>query len=320
MKPWKRLLFAGSEAAIRTALADAVGLPVLELGVTEPVDGDLVVVEAMADHGVLAALPGGHAFTACRTWKVKPGVAVALVLRSDDGFGPQIARFCLADAVLTFDASTGRLDCGAITGVAPRRRGKDVDGLLARMEHGFAAGQRGASALQRLLQFEQEDGLLQQLQDPETGLFNGPFAAWKLDEEWKRAQRFHLPLSLLLVDLGPLPANLSPSASRGLFAEVAGVFLNECRDIDVLARFSPQTFLVLLPGTGPDGAVVVARRVLAALQQRAPGGSALRPACGLAAVPHSGVTDRRQFLSLAESCLHRAQSGEGDGGLVLSWE
>ncbi|MFB3051954.1 MAG: hypothetical protein ACE1Z0_08210, partial [Acidimicrobiia bacterium] len=112
--------------------------------------------------------------------------------------------------------------------------------------------------------------MLRQLQDSETWLFDGPYATWKLDEEWRRSNRFHEPLSLVLLDVGVGLLELPDADRRAVLVDAASVFLNECRDIDILARFSPTTFLFLLPGTGTDGADILAQRTIASLQERLP--------------------------------------------------
>jgi GGDEF domain-containing protein len=131
--------------------------------------------------------------------------------------------------------------------------------------------------------------------------------------------RFHQPLSLLLVDLGPGVQQVADARRRELLAEAAGVFLNECRDIDVLARFAPTVFLLLLPGTGPAGAEVLAGRILAALRQRLQGVPGLLPACGSCSVPATEIPDRKAFLAVTEACLRRAQAS-GAGGLCTTWQ
>lgn len=316
-----RAFHVGSSSGLREALAVLLGRPVLAGPAPELRAGDVVVVESSAP---AQDLPCGNAFTACRAWKEQRGVAVYLALSPDDRFGPGLARFCLADGHVVWDPARGLVataDLGPARARAPRR---SVDQLLERVERSMAGdGERAVSALQRLLHWERQDTLLHRLQDPETGLFDGPYASLKLDEEFKRAQRMHLPLALILLDMGLAAAELPVAgpARRELLAEVASVFLNECRDIDVLARFTETTFLFLLPGTGADGAAVLARRMLDALAERSFAGTVrLQPSAGLAVVPASGVADRRTFVAVAEACLERARSGAGDGGLCTSWE
>lgn len=318
MATGKRWFWVGSRPDVRGALATALGGPPEALPATAAAAGDIVVVDALASAADCAALPPGHAFGGVRFLKETKGLAVYVVVAADDRVGTQISRFVLADGVLPWHAASQRLDTAELQHAPASSRRAPVDQLLAKLEPKLGATS-GESSLQRLLRFEQDDSLARQLQDAETGLFDGPYATLKLDEEWKRAHRFHQPLSLLLLDLGPRIAGLDAAARRLIFAEAAGVFLNECRDIDVLARFAPTVFLLLLPGTGPDGAEVLARRILAALGQRFPGRADVQPCCGVGTVPSSDVPDRRAFLAIAEACLSRARAS-GSGAVCTSWQ
>ena len=318
MATGKRWYFVGSRAAVREALATALGGPPVAAAVASAAAGDTVVVATLATASECAALPMGHVCSGVRALKETKGLAVYVVVAAEDRVGMQLARFVLADGVLPWHADGATLDMRELqqAPVGPRRA--PVDQLLAKLEPKLASSS-GESSLQRLLRFEREDSLSHRLQDAETGLFDGPYATLKLDEEWKRAHRFHQPLSLLLVDLGPGIADLQGADRRLVFAEAAGVFLNECRDIDVLARFAPTVFLLLLPGTGPDGAEVLAKCILAALRQRFAGRADAVPACGVSSVPSSEVPDRRAFLAIAEACLARARAG-GAGSVSTSWQ
>lgn len=315
-RPW---IWIGPDGAIKAAAAALMGGPPQVAGSALAVGrGDVVLLEACATAADWANLPTGHAFGAARAFR-EAGATVYIVVAAGDAVGVQLARFVLADGVATWFAAEKRLD-GAELDVAQRPRARvAVDALLARLEPRLASA-GGETNLQRLLRFEQEDSLASRLQDPETGLFDGPYATLKLDEEWKRAHRFHQPLSLLLIELGSGVMALSAGDRRAVFAEASGVLLNECRDIDVLARFAPTIFLVLLPGTGPDGAEKLANRILAALRQRlAEGAPGLQPHGGLCSVPSADVPDRRAFLAVAEACLRRAEV-LGTGGVCSNWQ
>jgi two-component system cell cycle response regulator len=203
--------------------------------------------------------------------------------------------------------------------LSPYRRPVEVEKLLQRLEQELASDSgRQISALQRMLVETDEETLLDQLVDRETGLFDGPFASFKLDEEFKRASRFHQPLSLLLVE--PLSESLDridkPGERRVLLGDISSVFLNECRDIDVLARFTANVFMVLMPGTGVAGARVLAERVLSELRKREfLDGRRLEPVAGLATVPAAGIQRSQEFLARVEACLQLARDGQGEQGL-----
>jgi GGDEF domain-containing protein len=313
-----RWFHVGSSPQVAAAFARLLGGPPAGARAAPPGKGDTVVVEAFADLSRAPDVAGHNAFSACREWKQR-GATVHVAVRTDDPTGAQLARFVLADGVVRVAADGAVL---GMEGLAPHDRARSratIDALLAR--YGAAMRADGDSpVLQRMREWERDDSLLQRLQDAETGLFDGAYAALKLDEEWKRSQRFHLPLALVLLDIGAAAAAMPAGPDRrALLAEVAAVFLNECRDIDVLGRFTATTFLMLLPGTPPAGAEALVRRLLEALAERT-FAVALAPVAGVAAVPMPGISDRKDFLAVAEACLDRARSQKGLGGLVVAWE
>lgn len=321
----RRVFYVGPSDAIAVELGQVLDARVQRRLPPAARHGDMVVLDTVGGSTV-RDLPGGNAFTACRRLKEQAGVRVFLLVEQGDRLTPEIARFCLADGCL--EVLEGRLAqprdlLGATLGSGRRRR-PAVDELLARLERELGSDRgRHTSAIQKMLSPEQHDHVLQHLTDPETGLYDGPYAGFKLDEEFKRSARFHQPLSLILVDMGIPEADLPPDAPerRTLLAEVASVFLNECRDIDVLGRFTVTTFLCLLPGTGTDGALVVARRILDNLRARVfVGGRRLLPSAGIVTVPATGIQRREAFLARAEACLQLARSGRGEDSLCASWE
>jgi GGDEF domain-containing protein len=97
------------------------------------------------------------------------------------------------------------------------------------------------------------------------------------------------------------------------------VFLNECRDIDIIGRFTESTFMALMPGTGPAGATVVARRMLEGVRDRRESNPWVgTPHAGLVTVPSAEIGDCRAFLARAESCLQLAREGRGEDGFCAS--
>ena len=317
-----RIIYIGESDPVAAQLGSTLGASVMREMPGAVSDDDILFLQAYAarDGACLAALEGGNAFAACRALKARSRARVYLLVCDGDKVSPEIGRFCLADG--TVSVAGGRLSedpAQLADQLRPCRPRLSVDVLLARLERDIGDDDgKHATALRRILAAEGTGSLLESLSDPETGLYDGRFASLKLDEEFKRARRFHQPLSLLLLDVvvkGGLPKDAA--ARRAALAEIAGVFLNECRDIDVLSRFTETVFLFLLPGTGSDGAAVVARRMLGALRQRTFGGWTLAPVDGLASVPAAGVEDREAFLVRAEACLLLAKEGEGADGLCV---
>jgi diguanylate cyclase (GGDEF)-like protein len=261
------------------------------------------LVVAVDEPDVGDALYGRNAFLACLAERRRDRVGRVFLL-ADEALTEVrgLAGFCLADGVV-FRGADGLIGAEDLAGPSEREAGVSVDALLERLERDIEKrGEQAARrALERLRQRPDEGRLLDHLTDTETGLFDGPFATFKLDEEIKRSTRFHQPLSILLIDCGVTDWG----EERGLvLAEIAGIFLEECRDIDVVARFDEATFLFLLPGTPPDGARSLAKRLLTSLREREFAGGVRVPArIGIAAAPGVGIRSGRDLLAAAESDL-----------------
>lgn len=321
----QRVFYVGGSEAFAARVSAVFSSPVGRHLPADLTASDVCFLEAFAYAGggweQIARLPGGSAFSACRELKATARPRVYLLVQVGDAVAAEVARFCLADGVVEMEGAEVHSDLRQLVArVGPHRPRVSVDALLQRLEQEIRADSaRHGTALRRLLRAQPSKSVMDALTDPETGLFDGAYAALKIDEEYKRATRFHQPLTLILLDLAPkggLPAGVE--ARQRLFAEAAGVFLNECRDIDILARFTEGVFLFLLPGTGAAGAAVVARRMLTSLSQRFEG--VVAPCAGLTTVPAAGIANREAFLVRAEACLLLAKDGAGDAGLYVDRE
>jgi GGDEF domain-containing protein len=166
------------------------------------------------------------------------------------------------------------------------------------------------------LSAERERSFVERVTDPESGLFEGEFMAFKLEEEFKRSWRFRSPLSVLLVDL-PGTRQLADERSAVL-SRIAGVFLNECRDIDVVGRFDETTFLLLLPHTGSQGAKVLAGRVLEAIENHVESPIPIEAAVAIVSMPRHGIERKDDLLDLARLTLIQAWSAKGDERIQLA--
>ncbi|MCA8969495.1 MAG: diguanylate cyclase [Planctomycetes bacterium] len=295
---------------LREGLADVAG-EVLRLPHDCPLEapqaGDLVVL--MADE------PGAFVFSLRLKEPGGKRVHVAMVTGGGDAErAAAIARFCMADAVV--DASEAEEDMSSALGEIRRigqRRGPvdSIDVLLARLEERMEGGARElAERVARGLSDERERSFVESVTDADTGLFAGPFMAYKLEEEFKRSWRFRTQLAVVLFDL-PATSTLEGSERARVFGEVAGVFLNESRDIDVLGRYDDTSFLMLLPHTGPSGAKVLASRILASLA-RIEASTPLETAVAIVAVPSVGVERKDELLDLARMTLVEAWASSGD--------
>jgi len=100
--------------------------------------------------------------------------------------------------------------------------------------------------------------------DELTGLYNYRYLHTRLSEEFKRAERYHEPFACVMVDVDQLRAvNEVSGRKEGDLAlkRVSDCIRRSVREVDVIARYGGDEFLVVLPSTHFAGSVVVAERI-----------------------------------------------------------
>lgn len=155
--------------------------------------------------------------------------------------------------------------------------------------------------------------------DDLTGLFNYRYLHNRLSEEFKRAERYHDPLACIVVDVDRLQA-INDLAGRELgdrvLAAVAEVLLRSVRDVDVVARFGGDEFLVILPSTHFAGSVTVAERIWREVGEASfaigdKQNAKVTLSLGVALFPSRDVRSKDALLRAADAALHQAKR---DGG------
>jgi diguanylate cyclase (GGDEF)-like protein len=103
---------------------------------------------------------------------------------------------------------------------------------------------------------------------------------------------------------------------------VGNVLRRECRTLDVCGRLGGDEFLVILPMTRPEEAMVFVSRVqagLARLEQLHPEFGACSASFGLAECPEHGTTVA-SVMSAADAALYRAKRGGRNAVAVAALE
>lgn len=100
--------------------------------------------------------------------------------------------------------------------------------------------------------------------DELTGLYNYRYLHTRLSEEFKRAERYHEPFACALIDVDQLRAvneMFGRSMGDATLRRVSDGIRRCVREVDVIARYGGDEFLVVLPSTHFAGSVVVAERI-----------------------------------------------------------
>jgi diguanylate cyclase (GGDEF)-like protein len=154
--------------------------------------------------------------------------------------------------------------------------------------------------------------------DPLTGAYNRRQLDADLLVLVARAQRSGDPLTAMLVDIDHFK---DVNDSRGhvvgdtILQGISAAIAAELRGGDALFRIGGDEFLILVPATSSDRALVVAERVRTAIAEAMrtmlPNGPIVTASIGLVEVERAGMSTSRVIAS-ADAALYAAKSAGGD--------
>jgi diguanylate cyclase (GGDEF)-like protein len=168
----------------------------------------------------------------------------------------------------------------------------------------------------------------QSVTDALTGLKNRRFFDERLNEEFRRAQRYGDYLSLIMIDLDHFKQvndRFGHPAGDAVLREAASLIRASIRDPDICARYGGEEFAVVLPKTHMSGALAVAERIWRELGTKrytvAPGGVApvtagapgasreiqITASIGIAFYPSKDIGSGELLLRFADQALYQAK-------------
>ncbi|MGH3042386.1 MAG: diguanylate cyclase [Gaiellaceae bacterium] len=147
--------------------------------------------------------------------------------------------------------------------------------------------------------------------EPKTGLYNPRHFGAALGQELGRAARFDRPVALLMVDVDHLreinTTHGHVAGDRALVG-VADALRRSTREYDVAARFGGDEFCVLLPETDLDGALVVAER-MRALVEETTREAEVHVTVSIGAVAHRGAgVSAEDLIAVADRAAYQAKA------------
>ena len=175
-----------------------------------------------------------------------------------------------------------------------------------------ARGKEISAATEQLAQMgHQLDALT--LRDGLTGLYTHRAFQERLREEVARALRYGQPMSILICDIDGFATvnyDLGYQIGDDILRRLAQVLQeDEPRTSDIVARYSGEEFVLLLPETGKSGALTKAARLRDAVGgAEMPGGRKMSISIGVACLPEDAA-DPEGLLTAAEAALRGAKRG-----------
>ncbi|MFQ5456301.1 MAG: diguanylate cyclase [Nitrospirota bacterium] len=183
---------------------------------------------------------------------------------------------------------------------------KDLDLLLKLIDH-------AAIAIERSYLYQKMADLA--VTDDLTKLFNYRYLDQTLDIEIKRCQRYSSTLSLIFLDMDFFKVvNDSHGHLMGsrLLIEVAQVLIANLRDVDIIARYGGDEFVVVLPETDIEMTHEIAERIQQSISDREflkEEGLKIRISAsfGIAGYPKF-ARNKKELISLADNAMYIAKN------------
>lgn len=156
------------------------------------------------------------------------------------------------------------------------------------------------------------------IMDELTEIYNYRYFIKKLQEEKRRAARYHLPLSIIMIDIDwfkRLNDSYGHEVGNVVLKRLAQM-INSCiRDVDISSRYGGEEFVVILPQTPLENARNIGERIRRQVESTAiktPGIDQplyITVSVGVSSYPENGKSEE-ELVSIADRALYQAK-GEG---------
>ena len=150
--------------------------------------------------------------------------------------------------------------------------------------------------------------------DALTSAYNYRHFAQKLEEEKRRASRYSLALSLIMVDIDffkKLNDTYGHESGNRVLKALSDIIKECIRDVDIFARYGGEEFAIILPQTPLKDALVIGERIRAKVSEHlfeSDKRDTLRitVSVGITSYPENGRS-HEELVSLADQALYRAK-------------
>lgn len=154
--------------------------------------------------------------------------------------------------------------------------------------------------------------------DSLTGLFNRRYFEETLAQEIRRAERYKMPLTLIMVDIDHFKRyNDTHGHPQGdeVLKLVSAILLKNTRQVDVVARYGGEELVLILPLTPKEPALLVAEKLRRTIEEAPLPGEQVMPSrkltisLGVATYPGDATTASGLVLSADRALYQAKQAG-----------
>ncbi len=150
--------------------------------------------------------------------------------------------------------------------------------------------------------------------DELTDTYNYRYFISKLDEEKRRASRYDLPLSLIMVDIDwfkKFNDSFGHEVGNIVLKELSAIIKTCIRDVDIFARYGGEEFVVILPQTPLHEARTIGERIREQVERHvietsSAGQLRITVSVGVSSFPENGKP-QEELVTVADQALYRAK-------------
>ncbi len=146
--------------------------------------------------------------------------------------------------------------------------------------------------------------------DALTDLFNRRYLDKTLESELQRARRYEHNLSVLMFDVDHFKIfNDTHGHDQGdrVLQSIGQTMKDTVRNIDVPCRYGGEEFLIILPDTDIDGAMILSERLRENIETTLVDGLQVTISIGVSTYPLIEVDTYESFIESADTALYRAK-------------
>jgi diguanylate cyclase (GGDEF)-like protein len=188
---------------------------------------------------------------------------------------------------------------------------EDLDLVLRIVDHAALAIER-SSLYQKMEEMSITDDL--------TKLFNSRYLNRTLEIEITRANRHHMSLSLIFMDVDHFKLvndNYGHLVGSKLLVEMGQLLLKSLRTVDIVARYGGDEFVIVLPQTAPKSAIQIAERIRKSIEhnvflKKVGYSFKMTASFGVASYPESAKS-KEELLKLADEAMYRVKNQTRNG-------
>jgi diguanylate cyclase (GGDEF)-like protein len=150
--------------------------------------------------------------------------------------------------------------------------------------------------------------------DELTNSYNYRYFIQKFQEEKKRSVRYHMPLSIIMIDI-----DWFKEFNDGYGHEIGNIALRELarvtkeciRDVDIFARYGGEEFVIILPQTPLSEAETIGERIRAQVEANeidtvTKGKVQITVSIGISSYPENGHSEE-ELITVADQALYQAK-------------